>query len=131
MGSKRRRPWLLAALAALELELLSRPVPRPRETEPAWPPWRAICCCCRRIWSSEEVRPSDVSGIEVATDIWFRPDTCSYSDTIVEKPINPDVTELWGKWFMMFTHCGLVGSVSGFSVWSSGGGGRKPRCGPL
>jgi hypothetical protein len=71
MGSNNKRPWLLAALVARELELLVLPVPLPLDTPlPAWP-CRAICCCCRRIWISEEVRPSEVSGIE-ATDIWSR-----------------------------------------------------------
>lgn len=89
MGSRSSRPWLLAALVARELELLLLPVPRPLEIPLlAWP-CRAICCCWRRIWISEEVRPSDVSGIEAETDIWSR-QRHAPTATVYEAPIKLD-----------------------------------------
>lgn len=101
IGSSSNRPWLLAALAARELELLFLPVPLPLETTLPWPPWSAICCCCRRIWISEEVRPSEVSGMEVATDIWSRQRHALHSDEVEEAPVSLDAERQDGRKFMM------------------------------
>ena len=90
-GSSNKRPWLLAALVARELELLALPAPLPLDAPlVAWLFCKAICCCCRRIWISEEVRPSEVSGIEAETDIWSR-QRHTPTATVYEAPIKLEV----------------------------------------
>jgi hypothetical protein len=66
-----------------------------------------------------------VSGIEVATDIWWRAETCSYSNGIKESPVDLDTESDDGRWFMMTGAGGAADPVASGRMQGWGEGLRQ------